>query len=241
MPALVIEDAREYIFPLFLVETEGNGVYLESREFLGTAFFVSKHGDAMTANHFVPKPESLPANKQVVAIVQRGLEQQVCWITHYACIEKYDFALMHINLQDTKYLILNDEDVPLGSDVQLVGIPSHEVWLAGKEMRLLKGHVTLIAKQLELNIAIPLGMSGSPVFIGTEVVAFATGTVRSEEIEDYSEEIEVIANNKEQIRITKVSRLTHYGMAFPFSQLKNETSPIFEGKTLMQFIESQNS
>jgi len=241
MPALVIEDAREYIFPLFLVEVEDNGVFLESRTFLGTAFFVSKQGDAVTASHVVPKPDSLPANKRVVAVVQSGDESQVCWITHFATYEEYDFALIHVNLENTKYLSLNDRDVPLGSDIQLVGIPSHEVWLKGKEMRLLKGHVTLIFKQLELNIAIPLGMSGSPVFIGAEVVAFATSSVKSEEIEDYYEEVEVVSNNKEQIHITKVTRVTHYGMALPFSKFRDEISPIFENKTLMQFVNDRNN
>ena len=55
MSALIMDDAREYIFPLFLVHTQDNGVFLNSRIFLGTAFFVTRKGDAITANHVVPK------------------------------------------------------------------------------------------------------------------------------------------------------------------------------------------
>lgn len=241
MSALALNDAREYIFPLFLVDSQDNGVFFESRVFLGTAFFVSKRGDAITANHVLPNPDDLPAGKRVVAIVQRGTKPQVCWLTHAAAFEGNDLALIHVNLEDTKYLSLSDEEVSAGSDVQLIGIPSHEVWLSGKEMRILKGHVTLVSEQLELNIAIPLGMSGCPVFIGTKVVAFSTSSVKSEEVEDYTEEVELLSNNKEQIRITKVTRVTHYGMAYPLFKLRGQTSSIFDGKTLTQLIEARNN
>ena len=241
MPALILDDAREYIFPLFLVETQENGVFLESRTFLGTAFFVTRQGDAITANHVLPKPADVAPNRRVVAIVQQGSQQQVCWLTHFASFEQCDLALIHVNLERTKYLPLSDQDVPAGSDVQLIGVPSHEVWMAGKEMRLLKGHVTLAGPRLELNIPIPLGMSGSPVFLGSKVVAYAVQSVKSEEIEDYTEEIELLSNNKEQIRITKVTRVTHYGLVYPLAGLRGEASPVFDGRSLMQLVEDRNS
>jgi len=240
MPQLVLNDAREFIFPLFLVEAKDNGVYLESRVFLGTAFFVTKRGDAITANHVLPKPDALETGKRVVAIVQRGSEQKVCWLTHAATFEECDLALLRVNLEETKYLTLSDEEVIPGSDVQLIGVPSHEVWLSGKEMRILKGHVTLVAKQLELNIAVPLGMSGSPVFLGAKVVAYATHSVNSEEVEDYTEEVELTSNNREQIRITKVTRVTQYGLAYPLYKLRGHRSPVFEDKSLMELIEARN-
>lgn len=241
MSMLILDDAREYIFPLFLVDSKDNGIFFESRVFLGTAFFVSKRGDAITANHVIPKPDNLPPGKRVVAIVQQGTEQQVCWLTRAASFEECDLALIHVNLERTKYLSLSDEEVSAGADVQLIGVPSHEVWLSGKEMRILKGHVTLVAKQLELNIAVPLGMSGCPVFLGTKVVAFATQSVKSEEVEDYTEEVELLSNNKEKIIITKVTRVTHYGMAYPLSKLRGQVSPVFDGKTLTELIEARNN
>lgn len=241
MPSLILEDAREYIFPLFLVDTQDNGVVLGSRVFLGTAFFVTRQADALTANHVLPKPDELPPGKQVIAIVQCGQEQKVCWITHFASFDESDLALLHVNLDHTKYLPLSDQEVPAGSDVQITGVPSHEVWMSGKEMRILKGHVTLAAQQLELNIPIPLGMSGSPVFLGSKVVAYATQSVNSEEVEDYTEVVELMSNNKEQIRITKVVRVTHYGLAYPLFKLRGLASPVFNGMSLMQLVEARNS
>jgi hypothetical protein len=240
MATLSLEDAREYIIPLFLVDANDNGVFLQSREFLGTAFFVTAQGDAITACHVIPDPGDLPDGKRVVAIVQRGDKQEICWITHAAVFQAYDLALIHVNLIDTKFLQLSEEEVLAGTDIQLIGIPSHELWLSGKEMRVLKGHVTLVSKELELNISIPLGMSGSPLFLGTRVIGFATRSVKSEEVEDSLEELEVLSNSKEQIRITKIIRVTHYGMAFPFFKLRGQTSPIFEGKTLAEFIKARN-
>ena len=241
MLELIINDGREYIFPLFLVETNDNGVYLDTREFLGTAFFISRQGDAITANHVLPDPSTLPANKKVVAVVQQNSDQKICWVTHYASFAGCDLALAHINLDNTKYLTISDCEVPAGSDIQMVGIPKHEIYSAGKEMRLLKGHVTMAFKQLELNIAIPAGMSGSPIFLGANVVAFATGTIKSEEVDDYCEEVEQLTNEKERITITKAMHFTYYGLAFPFHKLKNQSSPIFEGKTLVEFVEERNS
>ncbi len=106
MTAIVLEDAREYIFPLFIVDSEDNGVYLESRQFVGTAFFVSSRGDAITAGHVLPDPSTLPPLKRLVAVVQRGDVAEVCWITHAACLPEWDLGLIHVNLEGTKYLLL---------------------------------------------------------------------------------------------------------------------------------------
>ncbi|HYE37832.1 serine protease [Methylocaldum sp.] len=240
MPTLELSDSREYIIPLFLVDSVGEEVLMDSRSFLGTAFFVSKRGDALTANHVLPKPQDLPSGKRVVAVVFDGGKQRVCPVIYYASFPVCDLALVRIAFQPTKFLEVSDEPVFAGTDVFLVGVPSHEVSRGGKEMRVLKGHVTFVGSHLELNFAIPAGMSGSPVFVGDKVVAFANGSVRSEEVEDYIEEIELLSNNKEQIQITKVTRLTHYGLAYPLCKLRDQVSPIFGGMTLMELIERRN-
>jgi Trypsin-like peptidase domain len=240
MADFIFEDAREQIFPIFLVDATDAGVSLDSRIFLGTAFFVSKCGDAITANHVLPKSEDVGVGKRLVAIVQKGAEQEVCWITHAASFNQCDLALIHVNASATKYLALSDEEVPAGSDVYLIGIPKHEVWSSGKEMRMLKGHVTLATQLLELNMPVPQGMSGAPVFIGVRVVAFATGSVKSEEIDDYDEYVERITDTKEQIVITKSVSVTHYGIAYPLSKLQGFASPVLDGMTLMDFVKSRN-
>lgn len=240
MSALVLEDVREYIFPIFLISAQDNSVSLESRTFLGTGFFVTKCGDAITASHVIPTPDEMAEGRRLVAIVQVDGEPKVCWITHAAKFELFDVALFHVNLSQTKYLLASTEQVAWGADIQVLGIPSHEVWGLGKEMRLLKGHVTLSGKRLELNFPVPAGMSGSPVFLQTKVVGYVSGTVRSEEIEETSEMIEEVENGREVIRISEIRRIIHYGLAYPFSQLNAIRDPILAGKTLLEFITAQN-
>lgn len=237
----MLNDAREYVFPIFAVEAQDNGVFMQSRAFLGTAFFVTKRGDAITAAHVLPDSEALEGGRRLVAVVARNGVEEVCWITHSAKLPSFDFALLHINLAETKYLPIGAPEVGAGTDIQMIGIPSHEVRNSGKEMRCLKGHVTLSAKWLELNFPIPSGMSGSPVFVGETVVAYATGAVRSEEIEEATEEIQELSNKREVIRITEVRRAIYYGIAYPLSLVNSARDPVFEGKTLLEFVSERNS
>lgn len=237
MAAFVLQDARSYIFPIFLVTAKGpNDVDLDGRQFLGTGFFVTPKGDAISAAHVVPMPNDVPAGKKVVAVVQEGEKQLVCFLTHTARFENDDLGVLHFKAENTKYLNVNDAEIPAGTDVEMIGIPSHEVWMNGKEMRMLKGHVTMAGPHLELNIAIPPGMSGSPVFVGSNVVAFASKSIKSEEVEDYIEEVIKVSDTKEQIVITKTSRVTYYGLALPFSRYANSKAAVFDGMTLMQLI-----
>jgi trypsin-like peptidase len=241
MSILIIEDSREYIFPIFSVRTQGNSVLLASRLFLGTAFFVTKCGDAITANHVIPEPEALEAGRGIVAVVLQDGEQKVCWITHAAKFESWDMALIHVNLEHTKYFKITIERIPAGTDVQIVGIPHHEVWNAGKEMRVLKGHVTFSGKYLELNFPVPAGMSGSPLLIGTQVAAYVTGSVRSEEIEETTEEVAEISDKREVIRLSEIRRVVYYGLAYPFSHLRTLSDPVLGGKTLFELIRERNT
>jgi hypothetical protein len=138
-----LQDARECIFPIFSASAKDNGILIKSRVFLGTAFFVTKQGDAITASHVIPQPEDLKPGHRPIAVVLIGGKQQVCWITMVAKIESFDIALFKVNLENTKYLPVITENILAGTDIQIIGIPSHEVWGSGKEMRILKGHVTL--------------------------------------------------------------------------------------------------
>ena len=237
---LTLEDAREYIFPIFSVEAEDNGVHLDTRIYLGTAFFVTKKGDAITASHVLPIRDELQSKRRLVAIILRDGKETVCWITHAAKFEAFDLALLHVNLDETKYLPLSSQEVISGTDIQIVGIPSNDINRSGKEMRILKGHVTLAWKRLELNFPVPAGMSGSPVFAGSKVIGYATGLMRSEECEEATETIENVTNTKEVVRITDIRRITSYGIAYAFNAHENFRDPVLENKTLIEYITAQN-
>jgi hypothetical protein len=240
MGNIELRDVREYVIPIFSVRTENNGIYLDSRIFLGTAFFVTSCGDAVTVGHVIPTPSELKEGHRLVAVVRQDGKDEVCWITEVLKLDSFDFALVHVNLQKTKYLEVTTERISAGTDVITIGIPSHEVWNSGKEMRILKGHITLSSKYLELNFPVPLGMSGAPLLVGTKVCAYLTGTVRNEEIEERTEEVEEVANDKEIIRITESKRILCYGLANPFANLKDIREPILDNKTLVEFIVEQN-
>ena len=237
---LTLEDAREYIFPIFSVEAEDNGVHLDTRIYLGTASFVTKKGDAITASHVLPIRDELQSKRRLVAIILRDGKETVCWITHAAKFEAFDLALLHVNLDETKYLPLSSQEVISGTDIQIVGIPSNDINRSGKEMRILKGHVTLAWKRLELNFPVPAGMSGSPVFAGSKVIGYATGLMRSEECEEATETIENVTNTKEVVRITEIRRITSYGIAYAFNAHENFRDPVLENKTLIEYITAQN-
>lgn len=236
----ILEDAREYVIPLFTMLSNGDGVFVESRKFLGTAFLVTRQGDAITAAHVLPPPGSLEDGRRLVTVMLVDSKEQVCWVTHAAVFAAFDVALLKINLSSTKYLSVSASTVPAGTDVVVVGVPSHEIIGHGKEMRLFKGHVTFAHERLELNFPIPAGMSGAPVIVGAFVVGYATGKVRSEEIEDQHEEIVRLSDTCEQIRISTTSSIIYYGLAFPFSNLAGVHDPILNGKTLIEFIAERN-
>lgn len=239
--SLVLEDAREYIFPVFSVEAEVDGIHLHSRIFLGTAFFVTKKGDAISASHIFPSPESLQeAGRRLVAIILHEDKETPYWITHIARFEAVDMVLLHVNSDNTKYLPISTHEILTGTDVLIAGIPDYELNMSGKEMRILKGHVTLAWKRLELNFPVPAGMSGSPVFAGAKVIGYSTGQVRSEELEETTESIEEVSNNKEIIRITETKRISYYGIASAFHSQANQSDAILGDKTLFEFIDSQN-
>lgn len=241
MKSIVIEDIREYIFLIFSVRHEENNIFMDSRTYLGTGFFVSKQGDAFTAGHVIPSPEDIGSDRRLIAITMRQGKPEVCWINKALKFDELDIALIEVNIKGNRYFNLTTEEIYSGTDIQAIGFPSHEMNLRGKEMRVLKGYVTCSHKKLELNFAVPSGMSGSPVFVGDKVAALATGYIRSEEIEDSHEELSTISNQKEIIKITEIRKAIYYGIALPFSELKSITDPALEEKTLFEFLNQQNA
>jgi hypothetical protein len=189
MTDVVIHDAREYLFAIFEVTVVNDAVDLETRRFLGTGFFVTPKGDAITAAHVLPAPNELGPGRRVVATVVVDGKETIAWINHFAASHHFDVALIKVNLTKTKFFDTSDIEINPGTDVNVVGFPSHQVIGRGLEMRVLKGHATAVMPRLELNFPIPAGVSGSPVMVYTTVVGFATGRVRSEEIDEQSEEI----------------------------------------------------
>ena len=224
MADVVFPDAREYLFPIFEVTVVDDTVDPKTRRYLGTGFYVSSIGDAITAGHVLPKPSDL-ACKETAAL-----------ITRWAVFEAFDVALFSVNLPKTKFFKTSDMLVNPGEDLTVVGFPSHQVLGKGIEMRILKGHAAAVMPRIELNCPIPAGMSGAPVLIGMKAVGFATGRVRSEEIDEQSEEITTILGGHEKIEIRTTASIIYYGLANTFWMMREARDPVFDGMNLFDYI-----
>jgi len=72
------------------------------------------------------------------------------------------------------------------------------------------------------------------------VVGYATGMVRSEEIEDSVEEVIENEPGREKVSRTEIRRVTSYGIARSFAALELFCDPIFGGKNLLHFVNDRN-
>lgn len=244
MAKFVLDDAREYVFCLFLGREDEYAVVLQdSLEYLGTAFFVSKKGDAITAAHVIPPDTSLDADQHLYAISIRDGKTQVYRVLMAAVFEESDLAICRVNVNDNPYLKVSFARHSAGTDVVTIGIPEHEVYQSGKELRILKGHITLAAKPhfSELNFAIPRGMSGGPVIEGTKCIGFLSANIRSESLEDQVEEIEELENGKEKITLIESKSIINFGIFIPFSYFQGHKSDVFEGRSLDELLQQRNS
>jgi hypothetical protein len=165
MNSLNIDDLRSYVFCVYsgIEEPTGN-LNSDSLEFLGTGFFVTKNGDALTAAHVLPSPEELEPNRNLYAILVFDGEVKFCRILMAAKFDYGDLAIFRVNTEQKSnpYFTISFEDIGNGSDVMAFGVSAHSPYGIEKELRTLKGHVTLFRPPGfgELSFQVPAGMSG---------------------------------------------------------------------------------
>jgi len=126
----------------------------------------------------------------------------------------------------------------MGTDVSVVGIFDHEIYQRGKELRLLKGHISLAAKTdfSELNFAIPKGMSGGPVLVEDKCIGFLSGSIRSEKVDEQIEEIVETEDNNKKITYIESKKIIYFGLFVPFSYFFQKKFDIFGNKSLDEII-----
>jgi hypothetical protein len=237
---MIIEDVRSYIFPLLLAEEVEGKVKWKTNEFLGTAFFITNNGIALTAAHCVPSPVDLGSRKLYAGIWYEG-GIQLFYIAAATVFDNIDVAILKVKVPTVKYFPILFEDMILGSDVWTVGIPAHEIREGDKRIvRLLKGNVTFLSRFAELSFPAPKGMSGSPVFIEGKVVGILTGNLRSEQLEDQFEEIIQVSDDKEIIRYGRTSSVVNYALAQEIKPLKDLRHEVFDGASFSEFIDKMN-
>jgi hypothetical protein len=231
----------DYVCAIYRAKYDIGTNKIISKIFLGTGFFVTNNGIALTAAHVIP--ESTEPDEFIVCAFQSEGKQVMCFKEFHTKFEKFDCAMVKFSDARSKYFTIDVSSITMGTDVEVLGIPQHETGDPGlKQMRILKGHVVLSEKsKLELNFMVPAGMSGSPLLRGDRIVGLATGRLSSEEIEDHYEEVERVTNDKEVITISTVKRLTYYGVAIPFSALATVPLTKDNPETFLDIINTWNN
>jgi len=239
----VISDLRQYVFGLFLGHEQDSVVNLESLKFLGTAFFVTKAGDAVTAAHCLPSSADLTDGQCVLGIRNEGGEPKAYRVIVSAQFESSDFSIFHLAIENSKYFEVDFDEMLAGTDITAFGISEHQIYDQGYELRTLKGHTTMPIWRgtQELSFPVPGGMSGGPVLRGSKCVGFLIGNVSSEQLISQIEEIQEITNLSERIKIVESKEVLHYGLYRPFSIYKGHKSDIFDDKTLDELIRDRNN
>lgn len=239
---LEINDLRQYVFGLFLGRENESVVDTNSLKFLGTAFFITKRGDAITAAHTLPSDEDLEDSECVLGILGEGGKTKACRVVVAAKFADSDLAVFRLQEKNTRYFEISFEEIPLGADVTAFGFSDHQIYGRGYELRTVKGYTTLPVSRgsQELSFMVPAGMSGGPVLRGTKCVGFLVGNVSSEQVVDRIEEISESTDKFERIKIVESREVLHYGLYRPFSIFEGETSDLFDGKSLDQLIRDNN-
>jgi hypothetical protein len=129
---VALDDIREYVFPLYIADDPArlkpdDPVVLSNTNYLGTGFFISKNGVALTAAHLMPAPDRVPDGKAVLAIVYdgerpRGQQVQIAFVP-----DNHDISILRIAFSPARYLALSFDRVHMGEDVVAIGIPEHSV------------------------------------------------------------------------------------------------------------------
>jgi Trypsin-like peptidase domain len=243
--ALNLADIREYVVPLFVAEdpaqlNPAQPVVVSRDRFMGTAFFVTKNGVALTAGHCVPNPSSIPSAHAFLAVIWDGLRARAQQVQLATVLSDQDVAVLKIAHSPSKYLPVSFAPVHMGDDIVTIGVPLHSVSGTDYEYRCLKGNVTRVSKTLELSVPAPRGMSGSPILKDGKVVGVMSWNARAESLEDQSDEkIEQIGPIT---RVTKTVTMavTNYGQAERLSALQGKPLPFTEGVAFEQFIANLN-
>jgi hypothetical protein len=83
MDRMIIEEIRDYVFPIQLGEFPLNPAsemfIIEKDSFLDTAFFITTNGVAVTAAHCMPKPETLG---EKTTRRENSVRRPMGWLSH---------------------------------------------------------------------------------------------------------------------------------------------------------------
>lgn len=243
VPRRVVIDATRVVFPIVAGTAAPGG--FNRTDFLGTGFFVGRHGLALSAAHVVT---GLRAGLELrVGLPTQQREMRVFTVQWSVKLPGSDILVMRVEIDGTAYFEPRFVDLPMGVDVETTGIPQSmfEKDQAGRvrmAMRVAKGYVSHgIGGWIAANFPLPKGMSGSPLVTTMPPEQFVAGVFvgqnRGEQIEDQVEEvIEEGGGNGRRTQIERVSRVEYFARGELLAPHVDFVAPEFDGFTLSELI-----
>lgn len=236
---------RRLVFPIVGGTESTHG--FRHTAFLGTGFFISSRGLALTAGHVVL---NLAAGVDVRAALPPTaggtgamLAQSLLW---RVALPDSDIAVVRVNVSDSACFATRFIAPVMGHDVETAAIPESMLVRdsAGKtkiQLRVAKGYVSHgDDKSIFASFALPRGMSGAPVIVTEPDAQFVAGVFvgqsRGEQIEDEIVEVADIGAGGTHRHTERVSKVEYFARGDLLAPFNGFTAPEFDGLTLEALI-----
>jgi hypothetical protein len=209
-------DVRDLVFPIIGGAESGQG--FRHTGFLGTGFFVSRRGLALTAAHVVM---GLAEGQDVrAALPTPDGPMRAMKLLWKVALPDSDIAEIRVEVPNNRCFRTSFEVPVMGQDVETTAIPESMLVKdsSGKTkigMRVAKGYfshgddATLFA-----SFALPKGMSGAPMIVTESDKQFVQGVFvgqsRGEQIEDEIIDVRDLSPTETHRHTERVSRVEYY-------------------------------
>jgi hypothetical protein len=235
-------DVRRLLFPLIGGKQEADGFHRTG--LLGTGFFVSRLGLAMTAAHVL-------ANLRDGVEARAALPSQTKSMTSYGLLWKVilpgsDMAVIRVNISASACFLTRFGPIDLGQDVETSAIPesmliTDPTGKTGIRMRIAKGYVSHgDGDSIAASFALPKGMSGAPLIVTEGDLQFVSGMFvgqsRGEEIEDQITDVSDEGPQGRHTLIERVSRVEYFARGELLARYADFAAEEFGGATLQRLI-----
>lgn len=218
-----IFELEKNIFPILRYK---DGKLCGKNPFMGTGFLIHCNS-LITCMHCVP--DELKSGEKYIILQKDGKPHTLENLTYHP--GGYDLAYANVEINPQTHIMIATTDAGYGDAVYTIGYPLNNVEVTGDgsyifkpQMRYLEGCITQIFENhkgipsFELNFAIPIGTSGSPLVRRgtTEVVGVIYGDHETSMMLD---EIEKDANSGKVV--SKTSKIINFGLAHIKDTLKS--------------------
>jgi len=232
-------DVRRLVFPLVGGKEVATGFWRTG--LLGTGFFVSTRGLAMTAAHVVTNLEDGIEVRAALPSPTRPMNaHKLLW---NVVLPGSDIAVIRLAIPTSACFVTRFATIDMGQDVETNAIPqsmlvTDQEGKTGIRLRVMKGYVSYGDKNsIAASSALPKGMSGAPLIVTETDVQYVAGVFvgqsRGEEIED---EITDVSDDGVRTHSERVSRVEYFARGELLARFADFAAPEFGGATLKQLI-----